>query len=170
MKLYHGSIVNVSSPMLIYSGKGRDFGTAFYTTNLQSQAERWAWRHAKISRLNGQPDAKAIISVYDFDDVSAHNELKWLDFPEANIEWLEMVLKCRGNVDFVHGYDIVSGKIANDSVGRTISYVQQGIMRKEDALERLKYQRINNQIAFCTNDALRFLKYQIHYEITQETL
>jgi len=65
MKLYHGSIVPVSSPMLIYSGNGRDFGTSFYTTNLQSQAERWAWRHAKISRINGQLDAKAIISVYD---------------------------------------------------------------------------------------------------------
>ena len=170
MELFHGSIVPVISPKLIYSGKGRDFGIAFYTTNLQSQAERWAWRHAKINRLNGQEDANAIITVYDFDVASVNGVLKWLDFPEANVDWLEMVLKCRSDANYIHGYDIVSGKIADDSVGRTISYVQQGIMRKEDALERLKYQIINTQIAFCTDIALRFLKYQRHYVISKEPL
>lgn len=39
---------------------------------------------------------------------------------------------------------IVCGKIANDNVGETVSYVMQGIMRKEDAVERLKFEKINN--------------------------
>ena len=68
------------------------------------------------------------------------------EFSGASLEWLELVVNCRGNIDFKHGYDIVSGKIANDNVGETVSYVMQGIMRKEDAVERLKFEKINNQI------------------------
>ena len=81
-----------------------------------------------------------------------------------------MVLKCRTDINYVHGYDIVSGKIADDNVGRTINFVQQGIMRKEDAIERLKFQEINNQIAFCTVEALHFLEFKDCYEIEQEPL
>ena len=168
MILYHGSTVAVQFPRLIQSDKGRDFGTAFYLTDLQVQAEKWAWRHARINRLNGLLDAKAIVSVFVFDEVEAHSSLKWLELPQANLEWLELVLKCRGDISYNHGFDSVSGKVADDNVGRTVSYVQQGIMRKEDALERLKFQQINNQIAFCTLKALQFLHYQKHYSITKE--
>ena len=38
-------------------------------------------------------------------------------------------------------------------------------MRKEDAIERLKFEKINNQIAFCTSKALEELKYQRFYEL-----
>ena len=58
-----------------------------------------------------------------------------------------------------HGYDIVIGKVADDAVGETINYVTQGIMRKEDALERLRFQKINNQIAFCTERAIKYISY-----------
>lgn len=54
---------------------------------------------------------------------------------------------------------IVCGKIANDNVGETVSYVMQGIMRKEDAVERLKFEKINNQIAFCGIAALKELAF-----------
>ena len=60
-------------------------------------------------------------------------------------------------------YDIVEGKIADDNVGETVSYVMQGIMRKEDAIERLRFEQINNQIAFCTEAALRTLHFQNSY-------
>ena len=44
-------------------------------------------------------------------------------------------------------------------MGEIISFVMQGIMRKEDAIERLKFERINNQIAFCTERALETLSF-----------
>ena len=44
------------------------------------------------------------------------------------MEWLDMVLACRSNLSFTHNYDIVIGKIADDNVGETVSYVMQGIM------------------------------------------
>ena len=75
------------------------------------------------------------------------------------MDWLEMVMRCRSDVEYQHGFDIVEGKIANDNVGETVSFVMQGIMRKEDAVERLKFERINNQIAFCTERALEMLSF-----------
>jgi hypothetical protein len=54
---------------------------------------------------------------------------------------------------------VVCGKIANDSVGETVSYVMSGVMRREDALSRLKYERINDQICFCTEESLGALKF-----------
>ena len=85
------------------------------------------------------------------------------DLHGMSMEWLELVVTCRSRTDYFHGYDIVEGKIANDNVGETVSYVMQGIMRKEDAIERLRFEQINNQIAFCTEAALHTLHFQNSY-------
>ena len=61
----------------------------------------------------------------------------------------------------------VTGKIANDNVGETVSYVLQGIMRKEDAVERLKFEKINNQIAFCTEQAIKQLRFLESYIVEE---
>lgn len=53
MILYHGGTAAVIDPRVIYSDLGRDFGPAFYTTAIQSQAERWAVRRAKFARKGG---------------------------------------------------------------------------------------------------------------------
>ena len=76
------------------------------------------------------------------------------------MDWLDMVVACRSNPGYVHGFDVVTGKIANDNVGETIAYVVAGVMRKEDALERLRFQQINNQFAFCTEKALSYLTFE----------
>ena len=77
------------------------------------------------------------------------------------------ILSCRSDQNFTHPYDVVTGKIANDSVGETVSYVLAGIMRKEDAIERLKFQQINNQLAFCSERSLSFLKYVSNYIVEE---
>ena len=38
-------------------------------------------------------------------------------------------------------------------------------MRREDAIERLRFEKINNQIAFCTEAALRELKFVKSVEV-----
>lgn len=48
MVLYHGSSMVVESPQIIRSEIGRDFGFAFYTTDIRAQAVRWAKRKAMI--------------------------------------------------------------------------------------------------------------------------
>jgi hypothetical protein len=147
----------VDFPRIIKTEQGRDFGAGFYTTAIKEQAIRWAKRKALIEKRRTST-AKAILSIYEFDEVHYRN-LKVIHFPEPSLDWLNMVCACRGNKDFAHGYDVVSGKIANDNVGETVSYVIQGIMRPDDALEKLKFERINDQICFATEKALSYLKY-----------
>lgn len=157
MIIYHGGIQEVRAPLVIRSEIGRDFGPAFYTTDIKAQAERWAVRKSGIEnrKLNGQ--SKPLVSVYEWSAAAVDLAIKRFD--ETSMEWLELVVNCRGDVSFQHAYDIVVGKIANDNVGETVSYVMQGIMRQEDAIERLKFERINNQIAFCTEAALKTLTF-----------
>ena len=162
MILYHGNTLEVQQPRILKSEIGRDFGFAFYTTDIQAQAERWARRRAMIESRRTKKEILPIVSVYEWDEDPA-KQLRFLQFDGASMDWLELVVTCRSRTDYAHGYDIVEGKIANDNVGETVSYVMQGIMRKEDAIERLRFEKINNQIAFCTEAALRTLHFQNSY-------
>jgi hypothetical protein len=164
MTLYHGSTLVVDTPRIIKSEQGRDFGTGFYTTDIREQAVRWAKRKMLIEKRRNN-DAKAIVSIYEFDEVH-YRGLKVIHFPEPSAQWLQMVCACRSNNDYSHGYDIITGKIANDNVGETVSYVIQGIMRAEDALEKLKFEKINSQICFSTEKALSYLRYTGFEEVS----
>ena len=162
MILYHGSTVEVQQPRILKSEIGRDFGFAFYTTDIQAQAERWARRRAMIESRRAKAAIQPIVSVYEWDEEAA-KQLRFLQFDGASMDWLELVVTCRSRTDYSHNYDIVEGKIANDNVGETVSYVMQGIMRREDAIERLRFEQINNQIAFCTEASLYTLHFQNSY-------
>ncbi len=152
MILYHGSFVEIKDPRIIISEKGRDFGYGFYLTPIKEQAERMAKRKQRITKCN-----KAFVSVFEWDENV--EDLDYKKFANPDMDWLDMIVKCRSNVSYVHGFDIVEGKIADDTVGETVLFVLEGVMRKEDAIERLKYQKINSQIAFCTEKSLKHLKY-----------
>jgi hypothetical protein len=157
MEVYHGSTVIVAQPHIIAQEVGRDFGPGFYVTDIKGQARRWAMRKVRIVR-RGDPQVKAYVSKYLLDE-SRYTTLKCRDFPEPSLEWLEMVCSCRSDPNYRHGYDSVSGKIADNAVGETVSYVVQGIMRPEDAIERLQFTQINNQICLNTEAALECLRY-----------
>ena len=164
MILYHGTTPEIKSPEILTDEKGRDFGFAFYTTDIKEQAERWAKRRAKIqSRKTGDP-ITPIVNIYEWDNSIALNNKS---FDGASLEWLELVVACRSDITYKHNFDIVMGKIANDNVGETVSYVLQGIMRKEDAVERLKFEKINNQIAFCTEEAIKQLRFLESYIVEE---
>ena len=168
MNLYHGGLQAVESPRIIKSELGRDFGFAFYTTDIREQAERWALRRKRAAIHNGDLSSRAVVSVFRFDESLARINLRFRDFPNVSMEWLDLVVACRSDIAFKHDFDIVTGKIANDNVGETIAYVLAGVMRKEDALERLKFQKINNQLAFCTEKALSYLVFESAYIVEKE--
>lgn len=163
MLVYHGSYLEIKEPEIIKTEYGRDFGFAFYTTDIKEQAERWAVRKSKIRNRLYSEKAYPIVNIYDWKLDKLPLIIK--NFHGASLEWLDMVLACRSNIEFTHNYDIVTGKIADDNVGETVSYVMQGIMRKEDAVERLKFEKINNQIAFCTEAALGTLEFVDSYVV-----
>ena len=159
MILYHGSDVEVKNPKIIKTEKGRDFGCAFYLTPIKEQAERMAKRKQRMNK-----SASAIVSTFEWNEKEI-GDLKYKLFKNPDLEWLDMIVECRTNPSFKHGYDIVEGKIADDNVGETILFVIDGIIKKEDAIERLKFQKINSQVAFCSEKSLMLLKFVNSYEV-----
>ena len=159
MILYHGSDVEVKNPKIIKTEKGRDFGCAFYLTPIKEQAERMARRKQRMNK-----SSSAIVSVFKWNEKETKH-LKCKTFKNPDLEWLDMIIECRTNPSFKHGYDIVEGKIADDSVGETILFVIDGVIKKEDALERLKFQKINSQVAFCSEESLKLIKFINSYEV-----
>lgn len=165
MILFHGGTHTIEHPVVITGDQGRDFGFAFYATDIRDQAERWARRRAKYRSRIAKGEVKGIVCEYEFDENEC-DDLAIMRFPKPSLEWIDFVVANRSDITYRHGYDLVTGKIANDRVGETISYVVQGVMRREDALERLRFQHINNQFAFCTEKAIAKLRFLKSYEVS----
>ena len=164
MILFHGGTQIIEHPVVIIADQGRDFGFAFYTTDIREQAERWARRRARYRSRITKQEITGVVCEYDFAEDDC-GDLSIRRFEEPSLDWIDFVVANRSNLNFRHTFDLVIGKIANDRVGETISYVVQGVMRREDALERLRFQQINNQFAFCTERAIAKLHYVRSYEV-----
>ena len=151
MILYHGSNQTID---IIDFGKSRpnkDFGRAYYLSPVKSQAMDMA--KFRVMLEGGEP----VINAYTFDEkYMKSSSLKILCFDDYSEEWAKFVLANRDAKNCVrHGYDIVYGPIANDSVGRQITNLKEGYITFDVFLERLKYMKgITFQYAFCTNNAL----------------
>jgi len=157
MILYHGGTHIIKEPQIISNSPGRDFGFAFYTTDICEQAVKWAKRQGRIRQKT------AILNVYEFDDEKASEVCAFKKFTDYSLEWLEFVVNNRSNPQYKHAFDIVFGKIANDDVGETVQAVVDGLMPYDFALQKLAFMKVNNQYAFCSEKALshiRFFEYQ----------
>ncbi len=58
-------------------------------------------------------------------------------------------------------YDIVKGGVANDRVFHTVELFFDGLIAKEEALKRLRYEKTNYQLAFR---AQKVLDDYLHFE------
>ena len=65
MLVYHGTTLEIKEPKIITTEIGRDFGFAFYTTDIKEQAERWALRRAKIQSRKSQNSVSAVVNIFD---------------------------------------------------------------------------------------------------------
>lgn len=149
MKLYHSSTLTIERPDLEHSRDFLDFGKGFYLTSLREQAASYAERFI----LRGRP---AVMNIYDMaDDLS---NLKVKLFETYNEEWLDFVLECRRGND-TSEYDVVIGGIANDKIFKTIDLYFSGDITKDEALNRLKYEKPNNQLCCRTLAALELLSF-----------
>jgi len=150
MILYHGGTEIIDKPEIISYSGGRDFGRGFYCTDIRSQAEKWATRQGKIRKQI------PVLNMYEFDADNARQKLNFKMFADYSQEWLEMIINCRKNPQYIHGFDIVYGKIANDDVGETVQAVLDGLMPFELALQKLVFMPSNNQYCFCTEKSLAY--------------
>ncbi|MBR5030957.1 MAG: DUF3990 domain-containing protein [Muribaculaceae bacterium] len=152
MKLYHASTSIIDHPDTKHSRDKLDFGRGFYLTKLKRQAVSYAQRFI----VRGKP---AYINVYELDDEISEFTIK--RFPSYNEEWLDYVSLCRKGEQPQQRYDAVSGGIANDKVFNTLDLFFAGIISKEEALGRLRYEKPNHQICILNevmlNRHLHFL-------------
>ncbi len=151
MIVYHGSCVAVERPDPIHSRPNVDFGRGFYTTPIYEQAKQWCGKFMRRGR-------DGIVSCYEFNE-SALPALKVQRFDAYSEEWLDFILNCRGGRDGTD-FDLVIGGVANDRVFNTVELYFDGLIDKSEALNRLRYERPNLQMAFRTRRALSCLQFK----------
>ena len=82
-----------------------------------------------------------------------------LKFDAYSEEWLDFILNCRRGQDSTD-YDLVIGGVANDKVFNTVELYFDGLIDKKEAINRLRYEKPNLQMAFRTEKALSYLKFE----------
>ena len=158
MNIYHGSDIVVEKPEILQSNRLLDFGIGFYTTSNREQAVRWA---EKVSIRNNTD--KKLLSVYNFDIEKAKKELNIIEFTFADEKWLDFITANRRGKEISEEYDILIGPVADDNVYLTVKLFETGVLDKEEALKRLKVEKLFDQILFHTEKALGFCVFD-HYE------
>lgn len=155
--LYHGSNVAFDSVDLRKSHNRRDFGKGFYCTVLESQATEWAKRLYLRSHTGGQ---------YVYRYLFRQNEnLKVKRFTALNKEWLDFIKTNRSRGGIQHDYDVVIGPVADDNTMETVQLYLSNILTADEAVERLRYNKVNNQVSFHTPLALEYLIFESRREV-----
>ena len=150
MTAYHGGYKKIETPEIRVGRNTRDFGNGFYCTIIKGQAQRWAKRYNT-----------KIVSIYD---VRINDALAIKEFKDMSEEWLDFIIACRSGKP--HNYDIVIGAMANDQIYNFISDYIDGVITREQFWVLAKFKYPTHQINFCTERALKCLKYR-GYEVVE---
>ncbi|GMO25970.1 MAG: DUF3990 domain-containing protein [Termitinemataceae bacterium] len=149
MTLYHGSNKDFSAVDFSKSKNKRDFGKGFYLTTIKEQALDWAKK--QFDRFDGDD-----IIVYEYELLNIDG-LLIKKFEALSKEWIEFVMNNRTKGGLQHGFDVVQGSVANDDTTETIAFYVSGIYSVEEALNRLRYMKPNDQVSVHTEKALENL-------------
>ena len=172
MHLYHGSYCEVEFPDLSKCARFKDFGQGFYLTSSREQAVSFAKISTgkAIGRNLIRPQNFGVVSTYTF---ATGAELNIRDYPSADADWLHCVIGHRRNRYFSDvvkqctGYDVISGKIANDQTNAVIITYLDGLygeIGSENAdnicISLLLPEPLNDQFCFRTPKALGTLRFE----------
>jgi len=155
--LYHGGIEKVEYIDLSKSRGKLDFGRAFYTTASYAQAVRWS----KLKSGRNKSDVKdKVVSKFS---VKGIVKLNIKEFPIADREWLEFVVRNRRG-EMRHSFDLIIGPIANDMTLLVVNAYMSGLYGVGDeainiAIGLLKPELLEDQYAFCSEDAISRLRF-----------
>jgi hypothetical protein len=141
MILYHGSYLSVEKPDLSYSRNNVDFGKGFYTTPLHEQAVKWSERFKKHH-------GSGIVSAYELDENTVRKNTSILEFDTYSGEWLDFIVTCRRGKNIGSDADIIIGGVANDRVFNTLQLFFKGLIKDDEAIRRLRYEKPNIQYCF----------------------
>ena len=155
MRIYHGSTEIIQYPTILDSQRLLDFGKGFYTTTNLEQAQKWAI----IKRNRIGEDAKSFVTVYELDDdLLTDTKYKVKLFEFADEDWLDFVVRNR-KMDETHSFDMVMGAVANDTLYKTLSLFETGILSKNETIARLKAHTLYDQISFHNMNIIKEIKY-----------
>lgn len=173
--LYHGSYCEVTLPELSKCGKYKDFGQGFYLTSSYEQATNFAKLSTRKAVANGiisKEQKYGYISAFTL-FLPQKPELEICCFDKADENWLHCIVGHRKRntfpevVEKLKMYDVISGKIANDSTNATITAYMAGtygLVGSETAdklcISFLLPDRLKDQFCFRTNYALKCLKFE----------
>ena len=118
-------------------------GKGFYCTILSEQAEKWAKKYDT-----------PVINMYEYNE---NTKLKIKDFTVMTEEWLDFIINCRSGKQ--HNYDIVVGAMADDQVYNYVNDLINETITREAFWELAKFRHPTHQIAFCTDEALKCIKF-----------
>lgn len=150
IKLFHSNNVIVENLKIFTNGNYKDFGYGFYCTVIEKQAKRWA-----TTKRNAH-----IVNIYNYDE--KHN-LQMIQFDEMTDEWLDFVVACRRGIK--HDYDIVEGPMADDTIWNYVEDYAKGDISRTAFWELVKFKYPTHQIVFCTEAALKQIKYEGSYSL-----
>jgi hypothetical protein len=154
MIIYHGSTVVVKQPAILQSGRMVDFGAGFYATSNKEQALIWARLVAVRREMPGR-----FLSVYEFDFEKAEKELAIVRFAEPDEAWLDFVCANRRDRETPRAYDMVFGPVADDRVYTVVQYYENGVYDKDEAIKRLKADKLYDQFLFHTEKSLEYCRF-----------
>ena len=154
----------VEHPLVNVGRKNLDFGNGFYLTDREEQAVSWVSRPIN----NGK---RQFVNEYEFDLRAAINEgFRHLRFDTYDLNWLNFVVTNRKGGNEWAKYDIIEGGIANDRVFNTIELYSDGLISAQEALQRLIYEKTNNQICILNQTVVdRHLRFIQANEFSHDT-
>ena len=164
MNLFHGSNQIIRQPNLLKGRKFLDFGSGFYLSDEESQAENRV-KSAVLFFEEGVPTVNVFKWTKDF-----VADLNVLRFPTANIEWLDFVLANRQGYISENQYDIVIGPTANDKTILVIDQYMAGMFDnlenpKEFVIQLFQPQKLATQYLFATEKSLKCVHFTNSYTL-----
>ena len=154
MILFHGSLQIVKEPHILVPGRTLDYGAGFYTTSSREQAEKLAKVVTK-RRRTGMPTVNSFFFHENIPD-----RIKILKFDSPSADWLDFVVANRKEQPVSVKYDLIIGPVANDSTLPVIDDYADGRYTKAEAIKRLLPQKLTDQYAFLTTQALSLLTFR----------
>lgn len=153
MKVYHGSLEQVTKPEMRKPNRTLDYGSGFYATTSYQQAKDWVLR-----KMKEQTSVAGFVNVYELDEEKMKT-MKALVFNEPSEEWVDFVMLNRRQRGFTHDYDVVYGPVANDRVYAAFALYEGNLIDKQTLITELKTYKLVDQYLFHTERSLGLLKY-----------
>lgn len=175
IELYHASYTVVDKIDLSLCSSGKDFGKGFYVTTDYNQACRFMRTAIGKALKNLVPNVKeniGFVSIFEYKT----NDIKKLNTYEvksADKDWLHCIIAHRKagilqeELAKWQNFDIISGKIANDSTNQVLTAYINGFYGEigsseadETAIKFLLPENLSNQICFRTEKSLSNLHFK----------